>query len=381
MKATIRDGETLRGIRPLDLAAYLRANRWQEAERHDGRYALWRREIRNDQLEVLLPLNRELRDYAPRMAEALHALELTEQRSQTEIIADIAAVGDDTLRISVEHEHFADGTMPLEAAARFVDATAALVLAAACGAARPREVYFSRKPQAAIAYMRQVRIGQTERGSYVLTVRAAVPPALRAPGARGEEEPFARRVSQTLVRALTTVRSAADEAAATGEFGPFAAAVATGVSANLCDAVVAMQESTGADAIGVRVAYSPVRAARAGALTAVTINADAVPVIREAARFLREAATREDYTLHGFVTVLRRHTTGALGRVTISGLIDGVFRNVQADLLPDSYEQALLAHRERLPISVVGELAREGRSWVLLHSREFVVETAGEEES
>jgi hypothetical protein len=51
-----------------------------------------------------------------------------------------------------------------------------LMMAAACTAVQPRAWFRSRKPAQAEQYLRQVRLGQTEQGSYVLTVQSRVPP-------------------------------------------------------------------------------------------------------------------------------------------------------------------------------------------------------------
>ncbi|RRR71381.1 MAG: hypothetical protein EI684_11690 [Candidatus Viridilinea halotolerans] len=89
MKATIRDREALLSIRPLDLVAYLRANHWHESEHHEGRYAIWLRNGQGEPAEILLPLNREYRDYATRIAEALQTLAAVEERNQVDILHDI----------------------------------------------------------------------------------------------------------------------------------------------------------------------------------------------------------------------------------------------------------------------------------------------------
>ena len=52
------------------------------------------------------------------------------------------------------------------------------MLAAACAAIEPRAVYAARKPERAMAYLRQIRLGPTEAGSFVVTVESPVAPRL-----------------------------------------------------------------------------------------------------------------------------------------------------------------------------------------------------------
>src|SRR5205807_2402444 len=118
-----------------------------------------------------------------------------------------------------------------------------LALAAACAAVRPRALYTSRKPQEAVNYVAGLRMGQTEEGSFVLTIQSPVPPRSQSklfedlPEPFGEE-PFERRAVLTLATALSTVRRAVMTAAVSGDFQPFQDAIPAGVSANLCDALL-----------------------------------------------------------------------------------------------------------------------------------------------
>src|SRR5271165_122105 len=97
MKATIRDAEILRAIRPLELVGYLRANGWHE-EQPLERGAFWLKESKEQSYELLLPLDSNLGDFANRIAEVLQVLERAEQRSQLEIVEDLMMVSADVIR-------------------------------------------------------------------------------------------------------------------------------------------------------------------------------------------------------------------------------------------------------------------------------------------
>jgi hypothetical protein len=360
----------------LELAAYLRANHWKEVDHQDGRFAIWLKGGQQEDIEVLLPLDPAVRDFAARMAEALHALEVAEGRSQLEILADIGNVSSDVIRIAAEHESLRDGTLPLERGVVFVEQTYSLILAAACGAFQPREVFHARKPAQATEYIKNVRLGQSEYGSYILTVRSPVPPALKAPRQAGMfpdmDLPFERRVTRTLMRALAAVREAAERSITSGELEPFTRAVQVGVSANLCDAIVGMHEGIGADQIRFQTTWSPMRMSNE-IVAPVIIPADAVPIIKEAGHFLRASAPRDNFELRGFVVGLRRQGDEP-GRVTIAAIIDKELRNVQVDLNSNAYQQAVEAHSQNLIVRCEGELYREGRSFILRTPRNFTIE-------
>ena len=74
MRVTIRDQETLRSIRPLELFSYLRNQGWHQVAELDDRSALWQRQSvaqQEDSEEVTLPLRQDLGDFALRVSEVL----------------------------------------------------------------------------------------------------------------------------------------------------------------------------------------------------------------------------------------------------------------------------------------------------------------------
>lgn len=379
MKATIRDIDTLRSVRPREVAAYLRAHQWTEAEYYADRYSTWYHHNGKEPVEIMLPLTTEVRDYAARVADLLRALEETERRSQVEIMADIQTINHDVTRIAAEGNDLRDGTIPLKGAAQFVENTYALILAAACSTAQARAVYYSRKPPEATEFIEQVRMGQSERGSYVVTIYAPIPPQLSVsrqpalPTLEQREEPFARRVSETLLRALSSVLHAADRAASSGQFEPFLDAVAVGVSANLCDAIVGLHEGSRAEKIRVRTTWSPIRPAPIEIASELVIDSDTIPIIQAAGQHLRETSAREDFHLEGYIVNLARSPEAKGGEITIAGLVDNEFRNVHVDVQERDYEQAVRAHRDRLPVSCSGELTKVGRSYKLQNVRNFAL--------
>ena len=138
------------------------------------------------------------------MIEALQTLEAIEQRSQFEILADIQQASFDIIRWRIIQEDSGDGAIPLEDGQLFITQLLA--------AAQPMQWVANRKPAAATEYMRHVRLGQSERGSYVVTVQSPVPPALPIHGIDDQPDPFERRVSLTLANALHTLRQVAMDA-------------------------------------------------------------------------------------------------------------------------------------------------------------------------
>ena len=378
MRATIRDPEALQAVPPPALAAYLRNRGWHQVEQVGDKASVWSRTVEEaGELEILMPLRRDLRDFPQRMAEVLGTLEVAERRAQSEILDDITAAAFDVLRIRLLGEQFEDGTMPLEQGVRAVERTRDLVLAAACAAVSPRPVYYTRKPPQATEYAARVRLGQTAHGSYVLTVRSPVPPGLAF--GLDVEDPFERRVTKTLARALLATRNASLDALATGSLDAFRQAIALGVSANLCDAVAGLAGDMGARGVDFNLSWSAGREIHGDVPSSVVIDADSVQIIEEAGRLFRETAPQEDFEIQGFVVRLDRSEGAETGIATVTTPFEGGFRNVRLTLGGDEYDLAVTAHANRRRVRALGVLAREGRSYVLRNPHGIEVEPEAEE--
>lgn len=242
MKIEIQDVEAVRAIRPVDAALYLRAKGWRQISSQPGRSSTWIISAGDEEYEALLPMNLELRDYALRVSELLGVLAAAEKRSQWQVYSDLLTVTADVLRIRIMDPELADGTLPIEEHAQIAQNARDLVLAAACAATEPRPVWHKRKPTRAMDHVRRVRIGQSERGSYILTVISRIPPQLHGeqPPLFDTDTPFERKVTETLARSLHALTGAAEQAALTQQMAAFDEAIPHGVNANLCDAVVGL---------------------------------------------------------------------------------------------------------------------------------------------
>lgn len=105
MLVTIRDPHILQNLAPETIRCYLQHHHWQEQKHPANGVSLWT--LRgNDKasLEILLPLQPEFADFARRMYELLETLEMAENRSQLDILAElIVRLPDMTIQAMVTH--------------------------------------------------------------------------------------------------------------------------------------------------------------------------------------------------------------------------------------------------------------------------------------
>ena len=302
------------------------------------------------------------------MSEALQLLEQVEGRSQWTIFNDLQMTGVDVIRVRLVGQDLADGSLSIDENVKIAQQTRDMMLAAACAAIRPQAVWPARCPAQAVDYLKGVRIGQSERGSYVLTIQSRVTPLLRpAQGVLDLEEPFPRQVVERLAHGLGAMLRATELSAVTADAQAFSDAITEGVSANLCDAVVGLAGNHAERSRRVDIAFSWSRSRPvAQSMPAqVSFQTDRIPFITEAARLLRANAPLEDFELQGPVVKLERQEGHEKGRVTILGFVGEMPRKISMWLEDREYHTAIEAHRQQQTIRCAGTLKKEGRGFEL----------------
>lgn len=372
MKARVVDSAALASLNPLSVVGYLRARGWERYSETAGKFSVWVNQEFAD-AEIVVPLKRSASDYVSLFAAVLAELEGAEGRSQLDIIRDLLNSGFDLIRFTARSVSTSAGSIRIDEGIRLFEQAREIVLSAACATVRPRAVFHARKPQQANEYLQNARFGQTEHGSFVMTILSPVAPQLNSVSDTElfPEEPFERRVVRTVARSVALAVSAAEQAAIQGNFEPFQNAVPGGVSANLCEAIAGLHQISEPTEITVSVAWAQNRPLPNDAPTRVVVTKDVVPAIVEAARIFRSRDTLEDYLVQGPVVKLERSDGAADGKVTIFAPVEDAPRKVVVTLSPAQYDIATQAHREFRPVRVVGKVRREGRSYQLYEPTGF----------
>ncbi len=385
MSAVVETLESdLAAVNPTAVRAYLLARGWQQVEAPGDRpWSLWQAPAgeQAEPEEALMPHNPQLRDYARRLRELVNTLETVEHRAPQFIARDIRLAGFDIVRVRLQGEERAyDGILPLDDAVEAVSRTRDLLLAGACAAVAPRMYFPSRKPARATEYMKRVRLGQTEPGSFIFNVLSPVAPELRTDQAGAElvDEPFERKVVTTLRDALLATTAAAVQAGATQRLEPFETAVARGVSANLCEALAGLSLGRNTDRdVEIAFAWAGTRS-HSPEPTRLSILPTTATLIREAAQDLKAKSPRELFEVTGPVVNANRAPGAPIGEVTVHAAVDEGFRLVRFEANESDFALATRALEERKLLSATGTLVKEGRSYLLRDATQFAVRDVGD---
>ena len=163
--------------------------------------------------QLVVPQDEQLDDYTDRIAEAMQRLAEFEKRPVREVLNQLLLPPADVLRFREVSPEAEAGLLPLNHAARMRLQNGVIVacyraLASWC---RVPTIHGSQRAHRDGSFRcRACRLGQTERGSFVLTV--ACPLDLQAGLFGPNGEPFTRRVTVLLMAALQDLSQGIDAA-------------------------------------------------------------------------------------------------------------------------------------------------------------------------
>jgi len=365
MKATIEDRDALLAVSPAALSAYARSEGWAKAEPYGDFSDVY---AADGLPEIILPRTEHLGDYANVVSTVLGIFARAAGVDELALYRDLVNADRDVIRMRASESD--DGTVAMNEGVDFVRGASDVILAAACSYYNPQPLFRAGANREARAYLRQMRLGQTEQGSFVVTLLSpVVPPPMQLTFDLSPEElpddAVERRITRHLASSLSAVRQAI-EGTVGGEADAFAEVVEKGVSANLCEALdtMIMPFST----TDVSFVWARTRPA-AKAREVIRFSNDDAPILREAARAFRQRGPRHDESLVGFVNILNRTEDQEEGKIRLKAEIDGQMQSVNAVLEQSEYARAIRAHAEQATVIAEGDLERVGQRWNLRNGR------------
>ncbi|WP_418062302.1 hypothetical protein [Pimelobacter simplex] len=256
-----------------------------------------------------------------------------------------------------------DDSLPLGDASTLIESVRRAMQASANSALQPRSYYGHSLPDAARDHARNVRMGQTRSGSYIVPVISRLPilePDESDDAVLFEDftyQPFARTAMLRLAEGLTALRELTH-----GQSQPsrsnITTSVGAGVSSELCDAVANTLEADSIADLDVSFAWAerlPASTAPAGVL----LEGASAPLIRQVSSILKGEPIVGPQTFVGYVKRLDRGEEDEIGRITLRVLDNDRARNITMDLSDGDYHVAGEANTDRRMVSATGVLYRE----------------------
>ena len=363
MKVDIRDAEALRAVTPEALTAYAQAAGWSVQERYGEHSDVY---VAEGLPDIIIPRTERLGDYASVVARMIDVFAQVADQDELTVYRSLVTADRDVVRVRVGESD--DGSVTLDDGANLIGGAQDMLASAARSLRDRRSVYHGRMDREAEDLLKRVRLGQTDQGSFVVTLLTPVVPRqvpTLVPDPEDRNAPIERRLTRRLVEALHAAREMVERTAA-GDDGAFDESVASGVSANLCEALVRIIQPF--PTLDVGVSWARTRST-AGPDALVRFGRANAALLKEVARSLRERAPRPDVHLPGFVHLLKRDQADVDGTIGLAADVDGRQQSVLAILDREDYERAAQAHQDKVPVVLAGDLDRVGKRWRLLNAR------------
>ena len=376
MTTNLRDPKVLRAVSPLALSAYARSVGWSKTEEYGDHSDVYE----GYQLpEIIVPRTHRLGDYAQVVARLVAIFARAADLEEIQLYNDLVVADRDVTRVRASNGDD-DGTIELDQGVALVNGARDMVIAAACSLEGSRPVFRTGANRRTNEFLRRARLGQTETGSFVVTILSpVVPPEVQLTllGMETDNEPPEREITSRLAQALSAAREATSQAVS-GQTGVFLEAVSEGVSANLCEALVKVIEPSAS--VDLSITWARTRPRNAARSVIRFVEDDAL-ILREAARSFRSREPRLDERLFGFVQRLKRDESETDGTITLRASVDGKVQSVTVVLTESDYNLAIQAHSERSPVILEGDLERFGQRWRLSNPRIAEIIVASQEDN
>ncbi|MFJ9213502.1 hypothetical protein [Streptomyces sp. NPDC102264] len=344
---------------PNEMRNYLKVTGWTPVSGGDVA-ELWSLPGPADEV-VLVPMKAGAPDFGKRTQILLADLARIEARDLTAVHDAVATVFNDVTDLRASHPSMSDGSIPLEAGYELFISAKRLRVASAAATIR-RQGHFRNFPTRAREQAREVRLGQTRRGSYIVPIisQARSPEDVYSPGQEYievgvEETLFDRRVTATMSRALGILE---DMANAEREPTPseISDSIGEGVSYELCTALSKVVNTDSVGSLDVSFNWSRVTAPPPGTPPRVEFNQAAIDIVDRVSAQLKTRVYTSRHLIYGIVTDLSRHPEDETGRVGVQTLIKRRSRTVWMDLLDSDYHTAIQCHDAGVPVRVQGVL-------------------------
>ena len=361
MNTAIRDTNALTAVSPGALSAYALSEGWARTEPYGEHSDVY---VASGKPEVILPKTQDLGDYPYVVAKLIEIFAGVAETDEFSLYRNLITADRDVVRVRANGE--VDGSIALNDGIDLMRGARDMFLAAACSLSAPRPIYRLGANKEANRYIRRVRLGQTEQGSFIVTMLtprvSSLPQELAEFNVRFSD-PVERRMTVRLIQALNFTRSATGEIAE-GDSYNFGEAVRSGVSANLCEALAQMVGPF--PALDVSLTWARTRPRDKPRETVSFFQEDA-PHLTRAANTLRNRVPRHNVRLTASVQRLERDAGDTRGTVILRASIEGKPASVRAVLNQRDYARTIQVHNDRASVIAVGDLERVGQRWHLLN--------------
>lgn len=362
----IFDSNIISQIDPIDACDYLQSTGWEKSGEIGNKAFVYSRD--DFYSDLLVPISKTVKDFNIRYAEILNLLSEYYNRDKQDVLQDILYFGADIAKFRIDSPNSRDGTLSISDADKFYSNIKHVVISSARAVIDAKPKYPSNIPKKVQTLYDNSRIGQTQRGSYVISV--IIRHSRPNPDEKlMDEKPFERLAFEYMNSALSTVDSITENGLQERLIDE---AVHQGVSYNLCKHLSEIQEITSGGSLDVKFQWSSRFSKPSDSIDDVRIDYKQITDIKKVAKILSTNSKTGDATIHGYVIGLLKPEGHKEGKITVQAYYNGSSVRISMMLGLKDYLIAVKAHEENIQITCKGVVERVGNYFYMTSVSEFV---------
>lgn len=362
------------------ILAALRHFKWRrnKGETLPGVYEVWQAPRKGPSVLVAVDPNKA--DYQNLNDKSWGVIESVVGHEATSFVSDFLMVIDRGLALTQweKETNLSHGMIMWEDGERLILAARAMISAAAKSAIHPRARHGTSSGQFANSYLREIFMGQTAVGSYIVRAHSPLYRQIPIQQRRSQESSLpidwaddtisASRIVDVFEESISVTRECVDTCRRTQDVSVFHEGVDSGVSVELLNAIIA---ATMHGDSAISVSREATHVSKNG--RQFVFEPRDIPILESAGRSLAESDSSREETLIGNVVVLHREP--GINENTIRMIVDsGPIKKARVELSPEQYDVALRAHADDVPVSITGKLVKRGSYYWLQNCTSISVE-------
>lgn len=353
-------------INPLAFVKYLKKTRWLPFHTKRSDIKVFQNERGLDFYQVTIPMEKSLGDYQQAMYKAISTVAEVESKPIEQLMLYLLNPNADILKIRLDKKNVETGSILFDDAIRMYENAKKLLAATALDILHPKRYHQGRIDDTILDFLSNCRYGQTEIGSYVVSV---VCPFAELDDGDGSyqlsifsEEPecersLTRKVTSRLMDNLSIIKRYIDE----GEMDRLLTLDSKNIiSANFYEALIGLNLSSEDTGVEFRAEWSPFVKAPNHIQNKVMLSHDYYQPIQATINKLKEETSKATKII-GRIKKLESSPdvqTRTTGKITVVYLDESDHcKTVTVKLEKNDYDKAIEAHEKGSHVEIIGQLS------------------------
>ena len=323
---------------------------------------------------IAIPANEKFLDFYKVLPNTIERLSVLYKKDTNEIIKEIITSFYDSLEFRIISKFSEDGELPLGYASTCLEGIKELILYSACAEQNKSPVCL-RTTNNSKEFLDSFKLGQTEKGSFVINIDIKVVDEENEQMSLNEcnldssiEHKIVRRIGNAINQVNDIVENKIDID------GLIVNAYMTGITANMCDALLKLKPEESDVEIDTKIRYASAITKEAGIVERVNIKRNHFFILNEISKRYKMIDETKDILIDGYIKTLKKEGIDKeryKREISILTCFDNKFRTIKVELCEEDYKYACDAHRDGIKIEVKGTLDMSKKTWHLKNITRF----------